>query len=75
MSREPHETEEAGHSDIWGKVLQTKEMAKKGRFWGVKDTCSAPEELEDPFGWDVVSSGQVMGDEVRESSVRQTCRP
>lgn len=40
-----------------GKVLQTKEMAKKGRFWGVKDTCSAPEELEDPFGRDVVSRG------------------
>lgn len=48
-----------------GKVLQTKEMAKEGRFWGVKDTCSAQEELEDQFGWDMVSSGRVMGDEVR----------
>lgn len=50
-------------------------MAKEGRFWGVKDTCSAQEELEDQFGWDVVSSGRVMGDEVREGLVRQTCRP
>ena len=37
----------------------------EGRFWGVKDTCSAQEELEDQFGWDMVSSGRVMGDEVR----------
>ena len=31
----------------------------------MKDTCSAQEELEDQFGWDMVSSGRVMGDEVR----------
>lgn len=57
MSREPHETEEAGHSDIWGESVADKGNGKERKILGVKDTCSAPEELEDPFGRDVVSRG------------------
>lgn len=75
MSREPHETEEAGHSDIWGESVADKGNGKEGKILGCQDTCPAQEELEDLFGWDVVSSGRVMGDDVRESLVRQTCRP
>lgn len=57
-----------------GESVAERGNAKEGGFRGVKDTCSAQEELEDQFGCDV-SSGQVMRGEVTEGLVRQTCRP
>lgn len=57
-----------------GERVADRGNAKEGGFRGVTDTCSAQEELEDQFGCDV-SSGRVMGGEVREGLVRQTCRP
>ena len=57
-----------------GESVAERGNTKEGGFRGVKDTCSAQEELEDQFGCDV-SSRRVMGGEVREGLVRQTCRP
>ena len=57
-----------------GESVAERGNAKEGGFWGMKDTCSAQEELEDQFGCDV-SSGRVMGGDVREGLVRQTYRP